>query len=115
MQHDLCAYLEDILQAGSDIGSFTSGMKFERYRESSLVRAAVERSFTIIGEALSQALHTIRSFDTGSITHGTSFDFRHRIVHGYFAVDDELVWSATRVGLPELIRDVRSYLEELKQ
>lgn len=96
MQCDLCAYLEDILQAGSNIHSFTSGMTFEHYRESSLVRAAVERSFTIIGKALIKRSSTILSFDIGSITNRTSLIFA---IASFTATSPSMMsWSGRRRG-----------------
>lgn len=45
-------YLYDIQQAAARISEFTSGKRFEDYRNEAMLRAAVERQFEIIGEAL---------------------------------------------------------------
>lgn len=47
-------YLYDIKQAADLLGEFTDGKQFSDYRENSMLRAAVERKFEIIGEALSK-------------------------------------------------------------
>jgi len=47
-------YLYDIKQAADLLGEFTAGKQFTDYMENSMLRAAVERKFEIIGEALSK-------------------------------------------------------------
>lgn len=55
MPRSLRAYLWDIEQAASDILTFTSGKQLSDYETHAMLRAAVERNFEVIGEALSQA------------------------------------------------------------
>jgi len=55
MPRSLRAYLWDIEQAVSDIQSFTRDKQLSDYETDTMLRAAVERNFQIIGEALSQA------------------------------------------------------------
>ena len=47
-------YLYDIKQAADLLGEFTAGKQFSDYKENSMLRAAVERKFEIIGETLSK-------------------------------------------------------------
>lgn len=54
MPREAKAYLYDMRQAATLIAEFTSGLDFERYEADAMVRAAVERQFEIIGEALGQ-------------------------------------------------------------
>lgn len=39
---------------------------------------------------------------------------RNVVVHGYFEIDNELVWSAVKNDLPKLAKQVRSILEEIR-
>jgi len=48
------AYLYDMREAAALIARFTEGLDFDGYAADAMVRAAVERQFEIIGEALSQ-------------------------------------------------------------
>ena len=48
------AYLHEMRQAAALIAEFTEGQDFEAYAADAMVRAAVERQFEIIGEALGQ-------------------------------------------------------------
>ena len=47
-------FLFDIQLAARRLGEFTSGQTFEAYVADAMLRAAVERQFEIVGEALSQ-------------------------------------------------------------
>lgn len=47
-------YLFDIQQACRRLGDFTRNRSLDDYLENELLRAAVERQFEIIGEALNQ-------------------------------------------------------------
>jgi uncharacterized protein with HEPN domain len=49
-------YLFDIQRAAALIAEFTSGLSLEEYQSRSMVRAAVEREFEIVGEALAQLI-----------------------------------------------------------
>ena len=111
MQRDLSAYLQDIVQAGTDIQTFTAGISFEDYQASDLIRAAVERKFSIIGEALNQALHLDPTLQNGIDRARDIVDFRNRIMHGYFSVDDRILWSATKTSLPALMNEAEILLK----
>ena len=52
MDHDPKAYLFDIMQACDEIREFTQDISFEAYSINSMVKAAVERKFLLIGEAM---------------------------------------------------------------
>jgi len=56
MQRDAKAYLWDIANAADSIRAFSAGKNLDDYLNDELLRAAVERKFGIIGEALSQLM-----------------------------------------------------------
>jgi hypothetical protein len=58
MRRDLRAYLWDIEQAAGNIQDFTQGKQLSDYQQDAMLRAAVERCFERMGEALSQALRS---------------------------------------------------------
>ena len=39
-----------------------------------------------------------------------AIDLRHVLVHGYAAIDNEILWNAFERFLPELLADTRSVL-----
>ncbi len=52
MNHNPKAYLFDIKQACDAIAEFTHGLSYSEYSGNAMVKAAVERKFLTIGEAL---------------------------------------------------------------
>lgn len=113
MQRDPRAFLWDVREAASAIQSFTAGMDVQAYVGSELVRAAVERKFEVIGEALNQlakvdAVTAARIPDVPQIV-----AFRNQLIHGYAMINPETVWNITQTALPGLMRAVEKLLHEL--
>jgi uncharacterized protein with HEPN domain len=99
MQRDAKAYLWDIANAADSIRSFTAGKNLDAYLQDELLRAAVERKFGIIGEALSQLLRNFPQHRDKITLVGDIVAFRNQIVHGYATVRDDMVWEIVS-GLP---------------
>jgi uncharacterized protein with HEPN domain len=66
MQREAKAYLWDIANAAASIRAFTDGKDLDVYLNNDMLRAAVERKFGIVGEALSQLLRNFPSYLTRS-------------------------------------------------
>ncbi len=54
MQHDVDKLVYDALSAANDIRQFVGEQTYDEYHANKLVRAAVERKFEIIAEALNR-------------------------------------------------------------
>lgn len=104
-----CLY--DVQAAVVAILSFTKEKSFEAFATDDLVRSAVERKFEVIGEALRR----IRDDDPGifeQIDFGHDIvGMRNRLIHGYDAVDEVIVWETMEVYLPRLLKEVNALLE----
>jgi len=108
MQHDARKYLIDILGAAKDIQQFVGSMSFDEYRGNSLVKAAVERKFEIIGEALSRLARLAPETALAVREHEKIIAFRNVVIHGYDRVSDPIVWDVIENKLPMLIEDVQA-------
>ena len=106
MQREFAAFLWDIRQAAEDILALTVGKTEDDYLADRFIRLAVERSFEIIGEAITQS---DRAFPGRlPLTAASSIvAFRNRLAHGYHAVDDVLVWRIIEFSLPQLLTEVK--------
>lgn len=103
-------YLEDIRQASELLRQFTEGKAFHDYREDPLLRAAVERKFEIIGEALNK-LSRIAPAVVEAVSEARRIvAFRNILIHGYDAIDDRVVWDIVETKLPTLAREVKALL-----
>jgi uncharacterized protein with HEPN domain len=112
MQREAKAYLWDIANAAASIHAFTDGKDLNVYQQDEMLRAAVERKFGVIGEALSQLLRNFPQY-RGKITLvGDIVAFRNQIVHGYATLRDDIVWEIVQVYLPRLHQEVEDLLNE---
>ena len=111
MHDDARKLLWDAQQAAERIARFTAGKTFQSYEGDEFLRAAVERQFEIIGEALNQ----LRRFDPTTATAIPELQriiaFRNVLVHGYADVDNLLVWGVVESKLGSLRAALASLLD----
>ncbi len=112
MDNNIKAWLYDILNAIMEIESFFSDStkEFAQYQNDLRTKRAVERNIEIIGEALSRILkrdETILISNSRKIV-----DTRNRIIHGYDAVSDDVIWGIVVKHLPILQIEIQELLGE---
>lgn len=110
MQLEAKKYLYDMQQAAALLARFTAGKQFADYAGDAMLRAAVEREFEIIGEALAQLARLDQGLAAKISQHRSIIDFRNILIHGYADVDDRLVWDVVETKLPVLSREVDALL-----
>jgi len=103
--------LYDILQAVESLERFASGKNFIDYQADPMLRAAVERQFEIIGEALRRLSKEDPEVVVRIREHQRIIAFRNILIHAYAEVDDRIVWDVLQSKLPTLRREVESLLE----
>lgn len=104
-------YLFDILQAAKRVAEFTRNRQFSEYEGDALLRAAVERQFEIIGEALRRLANEDAATAALISEHARIIAFRNILVHGYADIDDRIIWDIVQSKLPTLLREVESLLK----
>ena len=105
-------YLYDIQRAAALLTEFTLGKTFADYARDAMLRAAVEREFEIIGEAMTQPARVDETVADRISHHERIIAFRNVLIHQYGDVDDRLVWNVIETYLPALVREVETLLEE---
>jgi uncharacterized protein with HEPN domain len=104
-------YLYDIQDAAGLVAQFTAGKTFDDYRADPMLRFAVERAFSIIGEALVQ-LTRLDAVLAAQITDSRNIiAFRNILIHSYAHLDDRIVWEIVEYRLPVLIHDVAELMK----
>ena len=111
MQRDAKAYLWDIATAAESIRAFTQDKTLADYLGDEMLRAAVERKFGVIGEALSKLLHFFPQYRMSISLPEQIIAFRNQIVHGYATVRDDIVWEIVSAYLPRLMAEVQELLD----
>jgi uncharacterized protein with HEPN domain len=105
-------YLYDIQEAARLASQFTSGKSFQDYRSDAMLRLAVERAFSIIGEALVQLAQIDAATAVRITDHQRIIAFRNILVHAYAHIDDRLVWEIVEYKLPTLLLEVTGLMNE---
>ncbi len=112
MQLEARKYLYDIQEAAGLAAQFADGKDFGEYQRNPMLRLAVERAFSIIGEALTQLTRA----DAAIVERITDFRsiiaFRNILIHAYAQVDDRIVWGIVESKLPVLIEEVAALMRE---
>ena len=113
MPRDARAYLADVIEACDAIQAAVEGRTLAEYSATRLVRSAVEREFTIIGEALLALSHSSEEI-FNVVSHARRIiDFRNQLTHQYPTVDDAIVWAIVERDVGVLRRECGDQLSLL--
>jgi uncharacterized protein with HEPN domain len=96
-------------EAAEKILKYTKGLSFEDFLTDDKTIDAVVRNFEIIGEASLRIDEDFR-LENPQIEWKKLRGFRNRIVHDYFGIDYEIVWSILSEDLEELIFQLKQLL-----
>lgn len=113
MRRDPRAYLWDAQAAVDRILEFTRGRSLDDYLADAMLRAAVERQFEIVGEALSQLAKAAPNISQRIPDIAEIVAFRNALIHGYAAVDHRTVWRTVEDDLARLRTCLGELLSEL--
>ena len=90
------------MEAAVKILKYTQGLTFEDFLADDKTIDAVVRNFEIIGEASLRIDEDFR-LENPQIEWKKLRGFRNRIVHDYFGIDYEIVWSILTQDVEELV------------
>lgn len=102
--------LYDVQEAARLIREFSGGKTFSDYEGDAMLRAAVEREFTIIGEATAQLANNEPEVASRISGYRRIIAFRNVLIHGYTVVDNQIVWDVLQNDLPTLATEVEGLL-----
>ena len=87
----------------------------DQYLKDRMRRSAVERQLEILGEACSRLAKWQPDLygQIGNVK--LAIGLRNRIIHGYDAVDDEIVFQTVKEDLPRLKAELAELLEGLER
>ncbi len=101
--------VQDILDAITEIESFTEDMDAKSFRQDQKTVRAVEMNFIIIGEAAASIPDEIVE-DNSDVPWHLMRGMRNRIVHAYFSVDEQIMWDTLKTDLPDLVAKLEAML-----
>ena len=106
---DISLYIVDVLIAIDKINRYTSNIdNSEELLHSEMEWDATIRELQIIGDAT----NNIMKLEILDISFRKIVDFRNQIVHGYFGIDEDIVWDVVKnkilILYTELIKLIKS-------
>ena len=105
-------YVDDMQRAARLLTEFAGDKSLADYREDAMLRAAVERQFGIIGEAMAGLARRDEGTAARISGYRRIIAFRNVLIHGYADVDDRLVWDIVETYLPTLATELEALLDE---
>jgi len=113
MKKDDAVFLQHILDAIEQIGTYTKGVSGEQFMQNRLLQDGVIRQLEIIGEASRNLSSELRQRHA-EVPWSQIIGLRNRIAHAYFSVELKIVWEIVQDDLPLLRQQVGSILAEMK-
>lgn len=107
-------WIEDIRASASFILQSSAGKTFQDYESNPLLRAAVERHFEIIGEAMNRLVRYDPDIVARIGDYQRIIAFRNLLIHGYDLIDHKQVWKVVCEQVPLLLNRVESILQEIQ-
>jgi len=105
--------LWDMNNGALAIAQFVDGISDSEFEENDLIRAAVERKFSIIGEALDALFKSNPDLAARISNFRQIINFRHLLNHHYSKVESYTIWTTVKDDLPKLIENLSNLLTEL--
>lgn len=97
--------LRHILNAITEIESYTLGVQIEDFLQNSMMRFASIKQLEIIGEACNHLSIEIKNQST-DVQWNEIVGMRHIFVHEYFGIDNLLLWEIINQDLQDFKKSV---------
>ncbi len=110
IKHEDKVRLRHMLDAALEIRQYVqSSMRKDLNQDRKLVHSLV-RLFEIIGEAASQLSEEFRE-DVPEIPWSVIIGMRTRLIHAYFSINLDVVWSTSKEDIPSIITELKKLLD----
>ena len=104
-------FLRHVLESIEKIELFTEGIERTEFMELEEKQEAVIRKVEVIGEAVKNISGAFRK-QHPAVPWSEIAKTRDKLIHGYFEVNLERVWTVVKRDLPQLKRQTKKMLEE---
>jgi uncharacterized protein with HEPN domain len=102
--------LLDMLESAEKIKKYTAELNYDSFILNDLVQDAVARNFEIIGEAANRIDPDFKN-QNPHIEWLRITGFRNRIIHEYFGIDYEIMWTIIEENIHELITELNTMID----
>jgi uncharacterized protein with HEPN domain len=105
--------LSDIHEAIKRITDYLTDMSREKFYKDTRTQDAVVRNLEIIGEASKNISKQLKDKYI-SVPWKEMAGIRDRLIHHYFGVNIDIVWSVAADDLPYLVKSIKAMLNSIK-
>lgn len=98
-------YLSDIQDAIHKIAAYTAGQTYEQFMKDTKTQDAVVRNLEVIGEAAKNLSPRLRKAYPQAPWKELA-GVRDKIIHRYFGINYEIVWTIAQENLPRLLLQI---------
>ena len=102
-------FLNDIREAIQRILTYTAGLTYQQFMEDIKTQDAVVRNLEIIGEAAKNLSANLRKSHSG-VPWKDLMGMRDKMIHHYFGVNYEIVWTIAKEELAGLLPQIERIL-----
>jgi len=104
-------YIEDVRDAIEKIEKYTKGLSFDTFIKDEKTVDAVVKNLSVIGEAVKNFPKEIR-LRYPQIPWIEISGTRNKIIHAYFAIDEDILWKTIKKDLPSFKKQIAEILKE---
>ena len=112
MSRDARLYLIDMRDACARVMHHCGGLSREQFFANELARDAALWNLLLLGEAAKQVPEHIR-LEHSAIEWRKISGFRYVLAHGYFGLDEDIIWDVIENKIPPLRKAVEQALTSL--
>ena len=110
IKHEDKVRLKHMLDAALEIQQYVKSSRREDLDQDRKLVHSLVRLFEIIGEAATQVSEELRE-DVQEIPWSVVIGMRNRLIHAYFSINLDVVWSTSKDDIPTLIQELKKLIE----
>lgn len=110
IKHEDNVRLRHMLDAALEIQQYVQSSTREDLNQDRKLVHSLVRLFEIIGEAASQVSEELRE-SIPEIPWSVIIGMRNRLIHAYFSINLDVVWSTSKDDVPSLITELKKLLD----
>lgn len=105
MSREWKLFYQDLVDSCEKIVSYTTDMSFEQFISSGLNYDATVWNVQLLGEAAKNIPESVR-LEMPAIPWQKLIGIRNTLAHGYFGINNEILWNVIQDKIPRLLADL---------
>lgn len=110
MQRDRL-FIEEMIEAANQAQRLTTGVSLEQLEVDRTRRDALLWNFTVLGEAATKVSDDLKERHP-EVAWRRPADTRNRIIHGYWSIDVQVLYTTAQEQLGDLVKHLRAVLND---